>query len=58
MLGWRKLVLIKYYRKIGDMDIMDPLKRTMLGALLWMILSLLYNKKNLHCLRIKIKKCL
>jgi len=29
VLGWRKSVLIKYYSKIGDVDIGDPLKHSM-----------------------------
>jgi hypothetical protein len=42
-------VLIKYYRKIGDMDIGDPLKHPMLGALLWMVLhSQIWNEFRLE----------
>jgi len=29
MLGWRQLILNKYYRKICDVDIRDPLKHPM-----------------------------
>ena len=36
-MGWRKLMLIKYYRKIDDVDIEDPPKHPMWGALLWMV---------------------
>jgi len=28
----------KYYRKIGDVDIEDPFKHIMWGALMWMVL--------------------
>jgi len=38
VLGWRKLVLIKYYRKINEIDIGDPFKLPMQGALVWMVL--------------------
>ena len=33
VLDWRKLMLIKYYRKIGDVDIGDALKHPMWGAM-------------------------
>jgi len=38
VLGWRKFVLIKYYRKIDDVDIGNPLKHLTWGVLLWMVL--------------------
>jgi hypothetical protein len=34
VLGWKKLVFIKYYRKIGDVDIRDPLKHPIQGAMI------------------------
>jgi len=34
LLDWRKFVLNKYYCKIGDVDIGDPLKHLMWGAML------------------------
>jgi len=32
-------MLIKYYRKMSDMDKDDPLKHSKWGALLWMVLD-------------------
>jgi len=43
VLGWRKLVLIKYYCKINDRDPYDPFKHPILGALLRMVLHALCN---------------
>jgi hypothetical protein len=38
-MGWKKLMFIKYYRKNDDMDIDDPLKHPMWGAILLMVLQ-------------------
>jgi len=36
-------MLIKYYSKIGDVDIKDSLKHLIWGALLWMILQIMFT---------------
>jgi len=38
VLGWRKLILIKCYSKIDDVDIKSPLNHPIWSTLLWMIL--------------------
>jgi len=37
VLGWRKLMFIKYYRKTYDVGIRDMFKHPVYGALLWMV---------------------
>lgn len=37
VLIWRKLMLIKYYHNIDDVDIGGSLKHLIWGALLWMV---------------------
>jgi len=39
VLGWRNLVLNKYYRKMSDVDKGVPFKHLNRGALLWMVLE-------------------
>ena len=39
VLGWRKLMFIKYYRKINDVDTWDPFNHPIWVALLWMVLD-------------------
>jgi len=40
-MGWRKLVLIKYYYKMSDVNEGVPFKHLNRGALLWMVLVLI-----------------
>jgi len=43
VLDWRKLVLIKYDRKINDVDTRGPFKHPIWSALMWMVYNLVEN---------------